>query len=313
MKLSHIRDVLAVAEFGSLRAASRQIGIAQPAITRSIHEIERELGAQLFERHPKGMRLTAIGEAFRRRAVVIQSEMRRTREEVAQLKGEGGGQVSVALSVAASISLLSPAVALFRKRQPDTLLKVTETFFQPVERELVDGVIDFYVGALENSITNPHLVVERLFDNSRVVVGRRGHPLVTSPSLAGLSSAEWVRGALLDRISEAGIADMLSEIGLAAPRIVMNTRSTLQTLLMVMSTDLLTVVPQQWLELPALAGQLDAIPLIGSMDAAPVCIVRRVGAPLTPVAEHLCDIFRRLGRARAHGQSPDLRRRISGG
>lgn len=124
MKLSHIRDVLAVADCGSLRAASRQSGIAQPAITRSIHEIEQELGAQLFERHPKGVRLTPIGEAFRRRAVTIQSEMRRAKEEVAQLKGEGGGQVSIAVSVAASISLLPPAVAAFRKRQPDALLKV---------------------------------------------------------------------------------------------------------------------------------------------------------------------------------------------
>ncbi len=306
MKLSHIRDVLAVAEFGSLRAASRQIGIAQPAITRSIHEIEREFSAQLFERHPKGMRLTLIGEAFRRRAVVIYSEMRRTREEIAHLNGEGGGEISV--GALRGCQHLSPRTCdgLVSQRHPDTLLKVIETFIQPVERELIDGAIDFYVGALGDSVTNPHLSVKKLFFNQRVVVGRRGHPLATHPSPEGLSSAKWVRGALLDHISEAAIADMLSENGLAAPRIVMNTRSTLQTLLMVTSTDLLTVVPQQWLEMPALAAHLDAIPLIKPMMAAPVCLVRRVGAPLTPVAEHFYDIFLRLGRNRE--QSCDLRR-----
>ena len=51
MKLSQLRDVLAVSETGSLRAAGRHLGIAQPAITRSIRDIEQELGATLFERH----------------------------------------------------------------------------------------------------------------------------------------------------------------------------------------------------------------------------------------------------------------------
>ena len=53
MNLNQLRDVLAVAARGSLRAAARQLGVAQPALTRSIHELERELGVPLFERIPK--------------------------------------------------------------------------------------------------------------------------------------------------------------------------------------------------------------------------------------------------------------------
>lgn len=64
IKLTHLRDVVAAAELGSLRAASRHLGIAQPAISRSIREIENELGATLFQRHQQGIRLTAVGEAF---------------------------------------------------------------------------------------------------------------------------------------------------------------------------------------------------------------------------------------------------------
>jgi LysR family transcriptional regulator of abg operon len=87
MKLSQLRDVVAVSETGSLRAAGRHLGIAQPAITRSIREIEHELGVTLFERHAKGVRLTDIGRAFVRRAESVQSELRRAEEEIAQLKG----------------------------------------------------------------------------------------------------------------------------------------------------------------------------------------------------------------------------------
>ena len=139
MKLSHIRDVLAVAELGSLRAAGRHVGIAQPAITRSIQEIEHELGVSLFERHAKGVRLTSVGELFVRRASAIQAELRRAYEEVEQVKGSSGGEVSVAMSIAATISLMPNAIADFQKRHPKALLKLSETLFQPVEQDVADG------------------------------------------------------------------------------------------------------------------------------------------------------------------------------
>ena len=55
MKLSQLRAVVAVAEHGSLRAAARSLGTAQPTLTRSLLELERELGAPLFERRSRGM------------------------------------------------------------------------------------------------------------------------------------------------------------------------------------------------------------------------------------------------------------------
>ncbi|MGA9009437.1 MAG: LysR family transcriptional regulator, partial [Xanthobacteraceae bacterium] len=58
MKLNQFRDVVAIAERGSLRAAARYLQLAQPALTRSVQELERELGAPLFERRARGMVLT---------------------------------------------------------------------------------------------------------------------------------------------------------------------------------------------------------------------------------------------------------------
>ena len=62
MKLHHLRDVVAIAERGGLRAASRHLQLAQPALTRSLGELERELGTPLFERHTRGMALTPAGD-----------------------------------------------------------------------------------------------------------------------------------------------------------------------------------------------------------------------------------------------------------
>lgn len=302
MKLSHIRDVLAVAESGSLRAAGRALGVAQPAITRSLREIEHELGASLFERHAKGVRLTPIGEAFVRRAAVVQAELRRAKEEVDQLRGQDVGQVSVVMSIAASISLLSRAIFAFRSAYPDALLRVSEGLFQPVETDILDGRVDFYVGALSTPVSNPRLAVEQLFDNQRVVIARSGHPLRKATSVDELASAYWLRPALSDRSSEADFTEWLRDLGFAAPKVVMHTRSALQTVLAVSGSDLLTVVPRQWLELPEFGGRLEALPMIPPMGAAPVCLVRQSAIPLTPMAERLADGVRRVAGqyARAH-------------
>ena len=82
MKLAHFRDVLAVAERGSVRAAARQLNVAQPTLTRSIQELERELGVVLFERGVQGARLTEMGKRFVVRAHTVMTEIRRARDEI---------------------------------------------------------------------------------------------------------------------------------------------------------------------------------------------------------------------------------------
>lgn len=294
MKLSQLRDVLAVSETGSLRAAGRLLGIAQPAITRSIREIEHELGASLFERHAKGVRLTDIGRAFIRRAEAVQAEIRRAKDEVAQLRGHATGEVAIAMSTASSMSVLPKALTEFRKRYPDAVLKVSESFFGPVERDLLSGRIDFYVGPFDASSTADSFIVEKLFDNTRLVVARRGHALAGVSRYADLAEAQWLRPAVADRNTEGDFEAALAEFGLTKPRIVFQSLSALITMLVVANTDLLTVLPQQWLDLPITAGLIEPLRL-PPFRAAPICIVRRPDMPLTPIAEYLSDMMRRAG------------------
>lgn len=294
MKLSQLRDVRAVAETGSLRGAGRLLGIAQPAISRSIREIEQELGAALFERHAKGVRLTEIGQAFVARAHAIEAEIMRAKDEVAQLKGRLSGQVSMAMSTASSMALLPKAMGEFRRRYPDAMVKISESFFGPVERQLLDGRTDFYVGPFEAGSTANSFIVETLFDNDRRVAARKGHPLSGATSFAELADAHWLRPATAERHTEGDFEDSLAQFGLHSPNIVVQSRSALITLLTVANSDLLTVLPQQWMTYPGTASLIQALNL-PPFRAAPICIVRRPDMPLTPMAEYLCDMMRRAG------------------
>lgn len=294
MKLNQLRDVVAVAENGSLRAAGRHLGIAQPAITRSIREIEHELGATLFERHAKGVRLTEMGRAFVRRAEAVQRELQRAEDEIKQLKGKMTGEISLAVSTASALSLLPKALADFRKKYPDPVLKITESLFAQVELELLSGRIDFYVGPYEQGSTANSFIVEELFENQRHVVARRGHPLAKATSYDELKDAKWLRPAVAERTTEGDFDLAFEDFGLSDPQITLQSRSALITMLAVANSDLLTVLPQQWLDSPLTSSLVEALPL-PSFRAAPICIVRRLDMPLTPLAEHFCDMMRRAG------------------
>ncbi len=305
MKLAHLRDVLAVAEQGSIRAAGRQLGSTQPAITRSIRELEHELGVSLFERHAKGIRLTDMGRVFVRRAEAVQQEVRRAREEIEQLKGGTTGEVSIALSTATIMSLMPRAIDDFRRRYPDVVLKIHESFFQPVEKDLLSGRIDLYVGPLDQARGTPQFAVEPLFDNYRQIVARSGHPLAGARTLEELVDAAWVRPTLSSHIIEGDFEEMFVTAGLPRPNIVVNARSALITMLAVAYSDLLTVVPRQWADLPLLRGAVEPLAL-PPLAAAPVAIVRRLDMPLTPVAEYLCDMIRRVGVRYAYAHAGDV-------
>jgi len=300
LKLNHLRDVVAVAEHGSLRAAARHLSMAQPAITRSIREVEQELGASLFERHAKGVRLTEIGEAFVRRASTVQFELRRAREEVEQLKGRNTGEVSVALSTASSLSLMPSAMVAFRKRYPEVVLKISESFFQAIEPEILSGAVDFYVGPVDVAAAAQQFDVEKLFDNRRVVLARKGHPLADVRTLRDLTDAEWIRPVLSGGSKDVDFDLLFEEQGYPKPKVALHARSAMVTLLAILNSDMLTVLPQQWQDLPLISDVTHRLLLDEPLAGAPICIVRRRDMPLTPLAEVFCDLMRRAAANYVH-------------
>src|SRR5690349_13575683 len=136
MKINHLRNILAIAEQGSLRAAARQLDLAQPALSRSVQELEHELGTQLFERHARGMILTPVGLAFVIRAKNIMTEVRKAREEAEQLAGGTGGSVTAAMSIVAHLSIAPKILRPFLKRYPNSQLHIIEGLYTTVENRL---------------------------------------------------------------------------------------------------------------------------------------------------------------------------------
>jgi LysR family transcriptional regulator, regulator of abg operon len=293
VKLHHLRDLLAVAEQGSLRAAARQLGIAQPAITRSIQELERDLGVPLFERKARGVTPTAMGDALIRRAKSVNNELLRARDEIEQLRGMTHGTVRVALSMVPHMALLPYTLRPFRVRYPNVHLDIIDAVFPTVASEMIDRTIDCYIGPPPEHLPDG-LITEKLFDNTRVILGRKGHPLRQAKSLRELADAEWVTTSITAK-AEHELGPLFLQHRLPPPKLVLQAHSALTLIVSLIYSDLLTMLPSQWTTFQPMSDALQTIDVSERLPAPPICIIQRAGLPLTPAAEHFCDLMRRAG------------------
>lgn len=303
MKLSHLRRFVAVAERGSMRSAARELGLPQPVITRSIQEMERELGVQLFERTITGIVMTPVAENILRRARVVESELRRTIEEVEQFKGQDRGTLTVGLSSATHVAILPKVFAPFRKRYPNVRLKIVEGLFPSLEGDICDGIIEIYVGPVPLDRRTSGLVVEPLFENRRVIIGRRGHPLASATSMQELKDAEWVTTpTMMD--SENEVNAIYTAAGLPPPSIVAQAVSGLTVLSIVSSSDVLGPLPQLWLEFIMATELVVPIPIVQPTYAPTISIARQSRIHLTPAAQYFNDLVQRAAENHVRTMGP---------
>ena len=299
MKLHHLRNVVAVVERGSLRAGAKHLGLAQPAVSRSIKELEQELGLVLFERNKFGMTLTRAGEVFVRRAKAIQAEFARTLEEMEHLKGEDRGVITVGCTSATLITMVPTIINRFHAKYPNIRLRLLEGSLPMLETQIRDGLIDLYYGPVATGFIDPSLLIETLFENERIIIARRDHPLKDATTLRELVGAAWVTTpTAIDSDNE--VNSMFVTAGLPPPRIVIQASSAMNLAVIVATSDLLGPAPQQWIELIRATGMMERISVREVTKAPRICAVRRANVPLTPACEFLNDLAMRAASTYSH-------------
>jgi len=149
MELRSIQYFVQVADEGSITRTADKIGIAQPALTRHIKQLEAELGTQLLMRLPRGVRLTTSGRDFLDHARTIMLEVSRASEHVRGKTQAPRGTVVMGTSPTLAPLLLPGCVARARQQCPSVTLKVVEGFSPQLLDALLTGRLDLAV------MTNP--------------------------------------------------------------------------------------------------------------------------------------------------------------
>ncbi|HAI05024.1 MAG TPA: LysR family transcriptional regulator, partial [Pantoea sp.] len=191
LKLHQLRAFVDVARQGSIRAASRLSGLSQPALTKAIQELERELGARLFIRRQQGVVLTDIGDNFFRHASLVLAELRVAQEDIQQRLGLGGGQVNIGVGGSVARTIMPQVINQFHREYPLVKVRIVEGQLVSMVHELRQGALDFTINTYDQSHLDQELMYERMMEREYKVVVRKGHPLEKARSLAALQQADW--------------------------------------------------------------------------------------------------------------------------
>ncbi|WP_368411558.1 LysR substrate-binding domain-containing protein [Celeribacter halophilus] len=174
IKLRHIEAFLAVAEAGTISAAARSRNVSQPALSKTISELETQVGTTLFIRTGRRAVLTPAGEAFRRHAL---SSLHSLEAGIRAITGGGRTDVVKVGVLPTVASGLFPAVALeFSELRPDARIAVITGPNRYLIERMRSGGLDLVVGRMAPAREMTGLSFEHLYDETVYLVARKDHP-----------------------------------------------------------------------------------------------------------------------------------------
>lgn len=290
LKLSHLRLVAAIAEYGQLRLAAEALAITQPAASRMLAEIERLVGAELFVRHAKGMDLTPVGAVMARRAHAMSVEMRDLGREVAALREGRGGRVAVGSVTGAAVGYLVPAIRRLRVAAPEIEVRVDVGPSANLVRGLDMADYDFVLGRPLPESDRAAFTLRPAWHETVSFLARGRHPLAgrARVTLAEARGYDWI-------IQERGtpirttVDEALSRARLRPPAHVVSTSSLVVMIGFLSETDAVAPMAREVARMmtrpPVSAGFAEL--RIDDLMVSPYYIIRARGRSLSPAALRL--------------------------
>jgi LysR family transcriptional regulator, hydrogen peroxide-inducible genes activator len=177
MELHQLRYFCAIVETGSFSRAAQQSHVSQPSLSQQIGKLEDELGARLFDRLGRTVRLTELGAAFLPRARAVLRDLEAARSDVVERKTSIAGLLCVGVIPTIGPYFLPPVLASFSRKYPQARITIAEEITPLLLEKLRGGTVDVAIVALPLHVRNHEfesfpLTTERLY----AVLPKR-HPL----------------------------------------------------------------------------------------------------------------------------------------
>jgi molybdate transport repressor ModE-like protein len=260
LRMRQVALLLAVGEHGTLRKASAEVGMTQPAATKMIQELESSLGQSLFERVGRGQRLTDAGQCvlgyFRGMRGSVESMTR----ELTELQLGSSGRLSVGTIMAPSPTLLTNAIISLKQAYPLLSVGVTMDTSDRLLELLREGLLDVAIGRIRDEQRQDYRFTA-LENEALAVVAGVHHPLCsrTSLSFASLLHYPWILQPLGSPMREV-LDQEFRMLQVRSPKGLIETASILTTTDLIDKTDMLAVMPRSIADSYARHGLLKVLP-----------------------------------------------------
>jgi DNA-binding transcriptional LysR family regulator len=180
-----------IATEGNLGRAAERLHRTQPALTKCIDRLEEDLGAKLFEKDGRGMRLTAAGEVLVKRTRQMAIMVEETAREMQDYAGGLQGKVRIGCLPTLAEHLMPRVFEQLLREAPAIGVTLTVAMNDNLLNNLRDGELDLVVGPMLE--TDPDIVCEKIAEDTMVVMASENHPIFDAPcTLAGLLDYKWM-------------------------------------------------------------------------------------------------------------------------
>jgi DNA-binding transcriptional LysR family regulator len=180
-----------IAEEGTLGRAAERLHRTQPALTKCIDRLEQDLGARLFEKDGRGMRLTTAGEVLVRRTRQMAIMVEETAREMQEYAGGLQGKVRIGCVPTLAEHMMPRVFEQLLLEAPAITVNLTVAMNDNLLASLRDGDLDLVVGPILE--TDPDIVCEQIAEDTMVVMASEHHPVFDGPcTLARLLDYKWM-------------------------------------------------------------------------------------------------------------------------
>ena len=291
MNLQYLRVFLAVAEHEHITRASEELIISQPAVTKTIQNLEHELGLELIERHGRRIVLTHTGHilhGYARRMFALEREME---EGIAALRDVEAGEVTLAANTTTGVYLLPPIVARFRTRYPQVMLHISILNSHEIVEETLNWKLDFGLVESDPAHLPEDLKVEVFTHDELVLVVGARHRWRGVRSLSPEALAE---KELVVREEGSGIREVIEQTLLqrgvqVAPLLILPDNEAIKQ--MVMSGVGVSIVSALAVQRELTSGDLIRIPITGVELHPQLSLVMRKDKQLSRAAQAFCTLL----------------------
>ena len=246
MKLIQLRNFAAVVDAGVVRQAAKNLNLSQSSVTKSIQQLEDDLGVALLHRGAHGVAPTEAGKALLVRAKAIEAELRHARNDVETIQGAGIGEIRISASPSVAAGLLPRTVIAFQRKHPRVSFHILEGVYPDVLPAIRTGELDLAICLVPGRPKDDSLSVTSLVKDRLVPAVRSDHPVLgrRKLQLADLTALDWI----IYRRSHTGL-DVFEQTFVAnrlePPKSTIECTSFACTLALVENGDYVTLVPSQ--------------------------------------------------------------------
>ncbi|AHG18348.1 LysR family transcriptional regulator [Chania multitudinisentens RB-25] len=275
IRLRHIHCFIAVAREGFLHRAAEHLNLSQPALSKTLNELETLTGVTLFDRGRHGARLTAQGEVFLAHAQRIMSALAEAGDVLAQQAHALPPPLRVGALPTAALGLLPPVIARFQQLHPHLRIQVTTMHNAALLAQLQSGELDLAIGRMAEPQMMSGLLFELLFLEELQIVVHPAHPLLretlTLENALHYPLIVAPKGTVPRQNAEA----LLAANGLSLPAQRVETLSPSLARRLTLQYDYLWFVPSGAVQDDLAAGRMLPLPFSGPGTSEPVGILVR--------------------------------------